>query len=89
MAKPDYYDSLAVDRRADYTTLKRAYRTLAMNYHPDRNQGDSAAEEKFKEASEMIVNLATEASSNSCCSYGAYSQKRTVWTAAGIASTAV
>ncbi|MEE2661922.1 MAG: molecular chaperone DnaJ [Pseudomonadota bacterium] len=52
MAKPDYYDSLDVDRSADDTTLKSAYRKLAMKYHPDRNQGDSAAEEKFKEINE-------------------------------------
>ncbi len=52
MAKPDYYDTLDVDRSADDTTLKSAYRKLAMKYHPDRNQGDTAAESKFKAINE-------------------------------------
>jgi len=52
MAKPDYYDTLGVDRSADDTTLKSAYRKLAMKYHPDRNQGNTAAESKFKEINE-------------------------------------
>lgn len=52
MAKRDYYDVLGVDRGADGDTVKSAYRKLAMKYHPDRNPGDKAAEEKFKEATE-------------------------------------
>ncbi|MEM0907573.1 MAG: molecular chaperone DnaJ [Pseudomonadota bacterium] len=50
--KPDYYDVLGVARNADDKTLKSAYRKLAMKYHPDRNHGDAAAEQKFKEVSE-------------------------------------
>jgi len=48
----DYYDVLGVPRNADEATLKRAYRKLAMEYHPDRNNGDHAAEAKFKELTE-------------------------------------
>lgn len=52
MSKRDYYDVLGVSKSADETELKKAYRKLAMKYHPDRNKGDANAEKKFKEASE-------------------------------------
>lgn len=52
MAKRDYYEVLGVAKNADEATLKSAYRKLAMQYHPDRNPGDKAAEDKFKEAAE-------------------------------------
>jgi molecular chaperone DnaJ len=52
MAKTDYYELLGVDRDADANTLKRAYRKMAMQFHPDKNPGDAAAEQKFKELSE-------------------------------------
>jgi len=50
--KRDYYDVLGVEKEADQEEIKRAYRKLAMQYHPDRNVGDKEAEEKFKEAAE-------------------------------------
>jgi len=52
MVKKDYYEILGVSRSANETDIKKAYRQLALQYHPDRNPGDKAAEEKFKEASE-------------------------------------
>lgn len=52
MAKRDYYEVLGVGRNADKDELKKAYRKLAMQYHPDRNPGNKEAEEKFKEAAE-------------------------------------
>jgi molecular chaperone DnaJ len=52
MAKQDYYATLGVAREAGTEDLKKAYRKLAMQYHPDRNPGDKQAESKFKEISE-------------------------------------
>ena len=52
MAKQDYYDCLGVSRDADAAELKKVYRKLAMQYHPDRNQDDAEAEKRFKEVSE-------------------------------------
>lgn len=50
--KQDYYSSLGVQRTADNAELKKAYRRLAMKYHPDRNPGDATSEAKFKEIKE-------------------------------------
>jgi molecular chaperone DnaJ len=50
--KRDYYEVLGVPKDADQAAIKKAYRKLAMQHHPDRNQGDKAAETKFKEAAE-------------------------------------
>ncbi len=52
MSKRDYYEVLGVARGASADEIKKSYRKLALQYHPDRNPGDSAAEEKFKEAAE-------------------------------------
>ncbi len=59
MAKRDYYEVLGVAKNASEEDVKKAYRKLAMKYHPDRNQGDGAkvAEEKFKEAKEAYEML--------------------------------
>ena len=60
MAKSDYYEVLGVAKNADTDTIKKAYRKLAMQYHPDKNPGDKAAEEKFKEVSEAYEVLSDE-----------------------------
>ena len=52
MAKRDYYDVLGINKSASPEDIKSAYRKLAVKYHPDKNPGDKAAEDKFKEASE-------------------------------------
>jgi curved DNA-binding protein len=57
MNEKDYYKILGVDKKASDEEIKKAYRKLAMKYHPDRNKGDKNAEEKFKELSEAYAVL--------------------------------
>ena len=58
MSRRDYYEILGVERSAGDGEIKSAYRKLALKYHPDRNQGDAEAEERFKEAAEAYGVLA-------------------------------
>ena len=60
MAKRDYYDVLGVNKSASKEEIKKAYRTTAFKFHPDKNPGDKKAEEKFKEASEAYGVLSDE-----------------------------
>lgn len=59
-AKRDYYEVLGVAKSASADDIKKAYRKLAMKWHPDRNQGNKEAEERFKEASEAYEVLSDE-----------------------------
>jgi len=60
MSKRDYYEVLGVAKNASKDEIKKSYRKLALKYHPDRNQGDKEAEEKFKEAAEAYDVLSNE-----------------------------
>jgi molecular chaperone DnaJ len=57
LAEIDYYEVLGVERDAETAEIKKAYRRLAVKFHPDKNPGDKAAEERFKEASEAYAVL--------------------------------
>ena len=56
----DYYEILGVERTSSKDDIKRAYRKLAMEYHPDKNPGDEKAEDKFKELAEAYEVLSSE-----------------------------
>ena len=58
--KRDYYEVLGVDKKATADEIKKAYRKLAIKYHPDKNPGDKEAEEKFKEAAEAYSVLSDD-----------------------------
>lgn len=70
MAKRDYYEVLGISRDADESEIKKAYRKLAMKYHPDRNAGDAKAEEKFKEAKEAYEILSDASKRTAYDQYG-------------------
>lgn len=76
MAK-DYYEVLGVKKDATPDQIKKSYRKLAMQYHPDKNQGDKATEEKFKEISEAYAVLSDDAKRKEYDTYGSegFSQK--------------
>src|SRR5262245_14733186 len=57
MKKRDYYEVLGISREAGDDEIRRAYKQAALKHHPDRNQGDAAAEQKFKEATEAYAIL--------------------------------
>ena len=70
MAKRDYYEVLGVQRNVDKAELKKAYRKLAMKYHPDRNPDDADAQDNFKEAQEAYNILKDEQKRSAYDQYG-------------------
>ena len=70
MSKKDYYDVLGVQKGASEDELKKAYRKLAMKFHPDRNSDDPKASEKFKEASEAYEVLSDSSKRNAYDQFG-------------------
>ncbi|MCT6700192.1 molecular chaperone DnaJ [Rheinheimera sp. 4Y26] len=70
MSKRDYYEVLGVAKGADDKEIKKAYKRLAMKYHPDRTQGDKAMEEKFKEVQEAYEVLSDEQKKAAYDQYG-------------------
>jgi molecular chaperone DnaJ len=70
MAKQDYYATLGVERGASADEMKKAYRKLAMQYHPDRNPGDAKAEAKFKDVSEAYEVLKDDQKRSAYDRYG-------------------
>ena len=60
MAKRDYYEVLGIAKDATADEIKKAYRKLAIKYHPDRNPNDKVAEEKFREATEAYEILSDD-----------------------------
>ena len=70
MSKKDFYDVLGVDSSADDKEIKKAYRRLAMKYHPDRNPDDAEAEAKFKEVTEAYEILSDSQKKSAYDQYG-------------------
>lgn len=69
-SKRDYYEVLSVERTADGDTIKRAYRKMAIENHPDKNPGDAAAEQRFKEAAEAYSVLSDDGKRQRYDQYG-------------------
>ena len=74
MSKRDYYEVLGVAKNASADEIKKAYRKMALKYHPDKNPGDKSAEEKFKEAAEAYEVLSDD---NKKARYDQIKAKRT------------
>ncbi len=70
MAKKDYYDILGVQKTASEDDIKKAYRKLALKYHPDRNPGNKQAEEQFKEINEAYAVLSDKDKRKEYDTYG-------------------
>ncbi|MBX3009211.1 MAG: molecular chaperone DnaJ [Melioribacteraceae bacterium] len=70
MSKRDYYEILGVSKTASQDEIKKSYRKLAMQFHPDRNPGDKAAEDKFKEAAEAYEVLSNDEKRSKYDKYG-------------------
>ena len=70
MAQTDYYKILGVERNASASTIKNAYRRLAMKYHPDKHKGDKESETKFKEINEAYTVLNDQEKKNAYDNYG-------------------
>jgi molecular chaperone DnaJ len=85
MAKRDYYELLGVDRSASEEEIKKAYRKLALKYHPDRNPGDKTAEERFKELGEAyeVVNDPQKRSAYDQYGHAAFDRRQRAGTYAG------
>ena len=75
-ADHDYYNVLGVARTADADEIKRAYRALAMRWHPDRNPGDAVAERRFKALTDMPSLAACSFREPACCKVACNSLSR-------------
>ena len=64
MSKRDYYEILGISKGASESEIKKAYRKMALKYHPDKNPDDKAAEEKFKQAAEAYEVLSSPEKNN-------------------------
>lgn len=70
--RKNYYQILGIEKNASKEDIKKAYRKQALKYHPDRNKGDKASEEKFKEAAEAYEVLSDETKKQQYDTYGSY-----------------
>ncbi len=84
MAKQDYYEILGVSKTAEEREIKKAYKRLAMKYHPDRNQGDKEAEAKFKEIKEAYEILTDAQKRAAYDQYGHAAFEQAAWAAAAV-----